>query len=316
MQTFDSVVLPQKRILSSDIRASIETFYGTKATTATNFLSRIEQEKKIFRVFRENYFIISEQDSPPLSNLDDFLKAKKILNQTMRLMGSKAQTWKSGDPKPKTAFARPGGQFSAQSQVRLVSGLSQSVSVRARISQQTRKQGSRRLDLKFWNSRKALFCFDGESNLKWVCSEMALSLAQMKLPLLHENEIVCTSLLIKAFTKSASKQNLLAVKIEFNERFREIIESEWKNGSPSKYFKFKIDLRKNDGINVHVSEKVKTVNIRIKKIEKYPARFNYSQASHEFISPALSKEALNSKFWKIINNLRKRYRFQSSRGST
>ena len=136
---------------------------------------------------------------------------------------------------------------------------------------------------------------------------MALSLAQMKLPLLHENETICTSLLIKAFTKSANKQNLLAVKIEFNERFREIIESEWKNGSPSKYFKFKIDLRKDDGINVKITKKMKTINIRIKKIEKYPARFNYSQASHEFISHALNKEALNLKFWKIINNLRKQF---------
>lgn len=306
--TFESVVLPQKRILTSDIRASIESFYGAKSKIATNFLSRIEQEKKIFRVFRENYFIISEQDSPPQSNLDDFLKAKKILNQTMRLMGSKAQNWKSGGVKSKPGFARPNGHFPSEGRIRLgPNQLSQSVNIEIRSNFQGRKQGGRRLDLKFWNSRKALFCFDGEYNLKWVCSEMALSLAQMKLPLLHENEIVCTSLLIKAFTKSASKQNLLAVKIEFNERFREIIESEWKNGSPSKYFKFKIDLRKNDGINVRVSEKTKTVNIRIKKIEKYPARFNYSQASHEFISPALSKEALNSKFWKIIRNLRKCY---------
>jgi hypothetical protein len=97
------------------------------------------------------------------------------------------------------------------------------------------------------------------------------------------------------------------VKIEFNERFREIIESEWKNGSPSKYFKFKIDLRKEDHINVKMNERAKAVSIRIKKIEKYPARFNYSQASHEFISSALNKEALNSKFWKIVDNLMKQY---------
>ena len=163
------------------------------------------------------------------------------------------------------------------------------------------------MDLKYWNSRKALFCFDGDCNLRWVCSEMALSIAKMKLPLLEEDETICSSLLIRAFTKSASKQNLLAVKIEFNERFREILESEWKNGSPSRYFRFKIDLKKDNSVFVKISDTMKPVCIRIKKIERFPARYNYSQASHEFISTALNKESLNSKFWKIINNLRKQY---------
>lgn len=296
--------MPAKRVLSSDIRAGGESFPGAKVRSgvATNFLSKIEQEKKIFRVLRDNFFVVGEQGHLPASNLGDFLKAKKILNQTMRLMGSKAQTWRAGERGPK-------GRLNAfETDVAFAPG-SRGLSVGSgpHANRQTRKGGGRRLDLKFWNSRKALFCFDGEFNLKWVCSEMALSLAQMKLPLLRENETVCTGLLIKAFTKSASKQNLLAVKIEFNERFREIIESEWKNGSPSKYFKFKIDLRKNDGINVKVGESAKTINIRIKKIEKYPARFNYSQASHEFLSPALNKDALNSKFWKIIHNLRRQF---------
>jgi hypothetical protein len=101
--------LPQKRILTSDIRASIENFYAPpkfKSSNTTNFLNKIEQEKKIFKIFRENYYVISEQSNIPASNLEDFLKAKTILNQTMQMMGTKKHIWKPTDQSNKPILNR------------------------------------------------------------------------------------------------------------------------------------------------------------------------------------------------------------------
>jgi hypothetical protein len=122
--TFQDSSLPQKRILTSDIRASIENFYAPnsnikyKNTNATNFMNKIEQEKTIFKVFRENYYVISEQSNIPLSNLDDFLKAKKILNQTMQMMGTTKHIWKTTDQSTKPISNRVSNPYQGSSNMR------------------------------------------------------------------------------------------------------------------------------------------------------------------------------------------------------
>ena len=131
---------------------------------------------------------------------------------------------------------------------------------------------------------------------------MALSLTKLTLPLRYEREEICQRMEIKAFTKSNNRQNLLVLKIKFNEHYTSIIENGWRDGSPSKYFRFKADLRENDSIKVKAVHQ--TMNVRVTKMEKFPARYNFSQASHMYFSEFLNKDTLNNKFWKIINKLR------------
>lgn len=107
---------------------------------------------------------------------------------------------------------------------------------------------------------------------------------------------------VKAFTKSSSKPNLLAIKIKFNPRYRKLVEEAWKKGSPSEFFRSKIDLMKKNYIKFWNSELGKKVDQPIKNFEKSPARYNFSQANHQFATKIFKMEILN---YMIIEKLEK-----------
>lgn len=110
MEAFDDYSLSQKHSFPSDLRDNMDNFYNPaqyKSSNPTCFLKKIEQEKPIFKSFRENYYIISEQSNIPASNLEDFLKAKAVLNQTMQMMGTKKHIWKSSEMATKHIHRQP-----------------------------------------------------------------------------------------------------------------------------------------------------------------------------------------------------------------
>ena len=151
----------------------------------------------------------------------------------------------------------------------------------------------KRQDLRYWTLKKAIFCWDGDFNLEIVYKEFVKHFGTLLGDLISPKEPVIEALKIKAFTKSTSRPNLLAVKVTVNPRYKSIIEQTWKNGSPSNFFKLKIDLIKNNSITFKSSAQNLAQNRGVKNMKKFPARYNFSQATYNFHSLSVNKETIN-----------------------
>lgn len=162
------------------------------------------------------------------------------------------------------------------------------MSSKSKKSRQVRRQ-----DLRYWTLKKAIFCWDGNTNLEIVYKEFVKNLSRLLGDLVSPKEPVVQDLSIKAFTKSSTRQNLLAVKMVLNPRYKSLIEQSWKNGSPSDFFKLKIDLIKKSAILHKPSEEDGPVEREIKNMKKFPARYNFSQATYNFTSDYVNKETIN-----------------------
>jgi hypothetical protein len=151
----------------------------------------------------------------------------------------------------------------------------------------------RRQDLRFWTLKKAIFCWDGEANLEIVYREFVKNFSLLLGDLVSPNEPVIEKLNLKAFTKSNNKPNLLAIKIVINPRYKSLIEQSWKNGSPSKFFKLKIDLIKENLVLYQQHEESTPEPRSVKNMQKFPARYNFSQATYTFNSKSVNKDTIN-----------------------
>lgn len=149
-------------------------------------------------------------------------------------------------------------------------------------------------DRKQWSTKKAIFCWDNNYNLQIVTSELVLYLSNLFGNIISPQEIIVQSIKIKAFTKSSTQPNLLAVKLEVSDRYKSLVEESWKEGSPSDYFKFKIDLLKKNSIRYwnHITQS--NNDLPIKNLFKSPARYNFSQANHYYKSDILNKNRVNN----------------------
>ena len=162
-------------------------------------------------------------------------------------------------------------------------------------------------DRMFWNYKKAIFCWDKEQNIQIVCKEIANHLISLLGTIVSPQEPIVQDLKVKSFTKSLINPNLLAIKIIINSRYRELVREAWKKGSPSEFFKFKIDLLKQNSLRFWDSSVRKCVDLPIKNIQKMPARYNYSQAHNPLNSRFLNKFNINSQIL-IKFNENQRYR--------
>ena len=110
--------------------------------------------------------------------------------------------------------------------------------------------------------------------------------------LVPKSDIV-TGLLVRSFTKSARRHNLVALKLEMGPRHSKYIESLWRRASPSDHFKFKIDLLKDPRI-LCWDQKSKSFGFKeISNFGKYPSHYNYSQANYDLKVPGFDKRSLN-----------------------
>ena len=148
-------------------------------------------------------------------------------------------------------------------------------------------------DRKQWSTKKAFFCWDNSKNLQTVVSDLVFHLSSLFGNLISPQELIIKNIRIKAFTKSITKPNLLAVKIDISSRYKTLVEESWKEGSPSEYFKFKIDLLKKNTIRFWDEGSQRDRSISIKNLFKSPARYNFSQANHYYKSDTLNKKNLN-----------------------
>lgn len=164
----------------------------------------------------------------------------------------------------------------------------------SKVSSKSKKSRTvRRQDLRYWTLKKAIFCWDGNTNLEIVYKEFVKNLSRLLGDLVSPKEPVIQDLNIKAFTKSSTRQNLLAVKMVLNPRYKSLIEQSWKNGSPSDFFKLKIDLIKKSTILHKESEQDAPREREIKNMKKFPARYNFSQATYNFTSDYVNKDTIN-----------------------
>jgi hypothetical protein len=172
------------------------------------------------------------------------------------------------------------------------------VSLKSKKSRQVKRQ-----DLRYWTLKKAVFCWDGNVNLEIVYKEFVKNLSKLLGDLVSPKEPVIQDLKIKAFTKSNSRQNLLAIKMILNPRYKSLIEQSWKNGSPSEFFKLKIDLIKDSSILYHTNDQEQPEAKEIKNMKKFPARYNFSQATYNFTSDYLNKDTINQGILNFLKQL-------------
>lgn len=111
--------------------------------------------------------------------------------------------------------------------------------------------------------------------------------------LLKPQSIIVTSLTMKAFTKSKNKPNLIAIKLTINSEYKKLVEQAWRCSSPSNYFKFKVDLLLNNSIKRIPDQKSSETSLAVKKLQRFPARYNFSQANHVFFHRFLNKDVIN-----------------------
>ena len=144
-----------------------------------------------------------------------------------------------------------------------------------------------------WNSSKPLFFWDGLTNLKIVSNEISSHIAKLFNGFRAPSESIIKLIQIKAFTKKKNKPNLLIMIINVNPRYEELINKAWKNGSPSEYFKFKIDLKQSPKIKCW-NRFLNDQEIReIPTFKNCPGRFNFSQAFYDIKSKSLSCQKIN-----------------------
>lgn len=155
-------------------------------------------------------------------------------------------------------------------------------------------------DRKQWSTKKAIFCWDNKANLEIITSELVHHLSNLFGNIISPQELIVRSIKIKAFTKSTTQPNLLAVKLEVSERYKSLVEESWKEGSPSHYFKFKIDLLKQNYIRYWNEITNSDTDLSVKNLFKSPARYNYSQANHYYKSEILNKETVNLRMFRKL----------------
>ena len=149
-----------------------------------------------------------------------------------------------------------------------------------------------------WNSKKAVFCWSGEGNLKQIFDDIVDHIYCLFGSVIAPKESIFKSFKIKSFSPCNNKPKLLAINLKFNPRYKDIIESSWKYESPSDFFKFKIDLNKNPSIKSW-NHKTKSHDLLpIHKFKGNPGRYNFSQASYNYKSDILTCEKLNLKLKK------------------
>lgn len=144
-----------------------------------------------------------------------------------------------------------------------------------------------------WNSYKPLFFWDGYSNLKIVSKEISTHIAKLFKGFRAPSEAIIKSIQIKAFTKKKRKPNLLILIMHVNPRYEELINKAWKYGSPSDYFKFKIDLKQAPKIKCWYRFLNERETREILTFKNCPGRFNFSQAFYDIKSKSLSCQKIN-----------------------
>jgi hypothetical protein len=144
-----------------------------------------------------------------------------------------------------------------------------------------------------WNSKKPIFCWDGEINLEIISKHLVHFISKQFSNCLISDSDLVNDIKIRSFTKSDFRPNLLVFLIDFNPRYKHIIEQKWQCGSPSNYFKFKIDLMKNNSISLWNQFKEREDDLEIQLFNKSSSRYNFSQAIYKFTCRLLNAKNIN-----------------------
>lgn len=169
-----------------------------------------------------------------------------------------------------------------------------------------KKQPLKTNPTRVWNSNKPIFCWDGDFNLQIVAEHLTLYISELFSTKLHSNAKVIREIFIKKFTMFKRKPNLVAFTLKFGPKFKFLVESAWENGSPSKYFKFKVDLAEKAQIFLWNEFEERDQERTIASFDKTPGRFNISQAKYVFELQKMSVESLNKKIIQKICERTKR----------
>lgn len=149
--------------------------------------------------------------------------------------------------------------------------------------------------MKMWNSNKPIFCWDGDFNLDIVCEHFCLYVSELFGKKPHSNAKIIREMTVRQFTMFKKKPNLVAFKVKLGSKFKLMVESAWEKGSPSKYFKFKVDLAEEARICLWNRFEEIDEEREITSFEKTPGRYNISQAKYVLSCDNLSVENLNKK---------------------
>lgn len=140
--------------------------------------------------------------------------------------------------------------------------------------------------------KKGLFFWDGEANLKIIKSEIIKNISSAIKTVYNDETEIIKDIKIKKFTKFVNEKNLLVMRLFLNEKFINEVENSWLSQSLCSFLKTKSDLLKNNLIS-YCSNTNERSEFPVKKIIKFPTRFNYSQAIYHASIDILNKDDIN-----------------------
>ena len=152
-----------------------------------------------------------------------------------------------------------------------------------------------------WTSCKGIFCWSGTTNLKLVADDFAKHICNSVRLFATVDEQVVAKLSARAFTKAKDRPNVLIFRVKLHPKYKDLVESGWGGGSPSEYFKFKIDLDKEHRIRLW---NLFTRAHEQREVPKYGSsrnRYSVSQANYVYESEFLSSEYINAQIAKAVN---------------
>lgn len=154
----------------------------------------------------------------------------------------------------------------------------------------------------FWNLKKSIFFWDGHQNISLVVKELIYLISSNFGCMIKPSELIIKNIQSRCFTKFEDKPNLIVLKLTVDPRFVPLINNLWRKGSPSKRFKFKVDLQRNYFITRFDENLGRDIDQEVVGFKKYPSHFNFSQANYCLGNKELSRGFWNKKILDYFSN--------------
>ena len=159
---------------------------------------------------------------------------------------------------------------------------------------------TKKVSKRTWTSSKGIFCWSGATNLKRVARDFAMCVSKSIGVLAAVGQPVVSRLSIKAFTKAKKRPNMLIVKVKFHPKYRDLIECDWARGSPSEFFRFKVDLVKDHRIRLWNQFAQADEHREVPYFGKSRNRYSSSQANYIYESEHLNADYVNAEIARAL----------------
>lgn len=142
------------------------------------------------------------------------------------------------------------------------------------------------------DDRKLIFCWNGAENLRRVLQELCEHFSDV-LGRCHSPPRIVQRLRIRRLLGSRKGPDLLMVGLELEPRFESLLAEKWAWKSPSKYFKFRIDLVANRGIFFSSATQNEELSVETCDLARVVPGFSFESVGFLSRSSILNANSLN-----------------------